>query len=107
MDNCIPVEKFSVETKTHFVDIDENILTLDAFQSYFPSITSPQWNQLQQLSVSLTDWNSKVNVISRKDISAIVPNHLIPSMAICLFKQFKAGESIIDVGTGGGNPFRF
>jgi 16S rRNA (guanine527-N7)-methyltransferase len=65
-------------------------------------VTEHQWGQLVALSLALKDWNSKVNMISRKDIDAIVPNHIVPSMAISLVKSFAANETIIDVGTGGG-----
>eukprot|EP01036_Dinobryon_divergens_P022548 gene22548-30813_t len=74
------------------------------YKSHFPQVTEHQWGQLVALSLALKDWNSKVNMISRKDIDAIVPNHIVPSMAISLVKRFAANETIIDVGTGGGLP---
>lgn len=50
------------------------------------------------------EWNSKINVISRKDISNLYPNHVLHSLAIAKFTDFKAGTEIVDVGTGGGFP---
>jgi len=60
--------------------------------------------QLNQLACKLYDWNSKVNLISRKDIDSLVLNHIIPSLSISLVKQFNNDETIIDIGTGGGLP---
>lgn len=77
------------------------------FKSYydsFPNISLHQWFQLNQLAFELYEWNSKVNLISRKDIHLLIPNHIIPSLSISLVKQFQENEKIIDVGTGGGLP---
>ena len=70
----------------------------------FPLITEEQWGLLTDLTQELSDWNTKVNLISRKDVDRIVPNHIIPSLSISLVRQFKKGERVIDVGTGGGLP---
>lgn len=50
------------------------------------------------------DWNSKINVISRKDMDNFYEHHLIHSLSIALFVKFEAGTQFIDVGTGGGFP---
>lgn len=50
------------------------------------------------------DWNSKINVISRKDIDNIYTNHVLHSLAIACFIHFKPGSSLLDLGTGGGFP---
>lgn len=51
-----------------------------------------------------TDWNSKINVISRKDITNLYEHHVLHSLGIAKFIQFKPGTRIMDLGTGGGFP---
>jgi len=74
------------------------------YKRHFPEVNENQWSQLCRLCLSLKSWNLKVNMISRKDIDSIVPNHIVPSMSISLVNRFSAGDSVIDVGTGGGLP---
>jgi len=71
---------------------------------YFPDLTENQLNQLTQLEGLYTDWNSKINVISRKDIDELYVRHVQHSLGIAKVIQFKSGASILDVGTGGGFP---
>ena len=49
------------------------------------------------------EWNSKINVISRKDIDSLYEKHVLHSLAIAVF-EFKPGSAVIDIGTGGGFP---
>ena len=49
-------------------------------------------------------WNEKINVISRKDIDNIYEHHILHSLAISEFFSFNPGETVLDVGTGGGFP---
>jgi 16S rRNA (guanine527-N7)-methyltransferase len=51
-----------------------------------------------------TDWNSKINVISRKDIEELYSRHVLHSLGIAKVIQFQPGATILDVGTGGGFP---
>jgi len=74
------------------------------FHKIFKHLDDHQWTQLNELACKLYDWNSKVNLISRKDIDSLVLNHIIPSLSISLVKQFKDDETVIDIGTGGGLP---
>lgn len=74
------------------------------FSRYFPALTPLQWEQLEQLPHLYQEWNTKINVISRKDIDNIVPNHILHSMSIGLYTRFKEGTNIFDIGTGGGLP---
>ena len=72
-------------------------------------VTDEQWLQLSALAELMTEWNEKVNLISRKDIDALIPTHIAPCLAINLFFEetgsvFPKGSRIIDVGTGGGLP---
>ena len=72
--------------------------------STFPDISSAEWTKLIEICERINEWNTKVNLVSRKDVDHLVPNHLLVSISILLIRQFSAGESIIDVGTGGGFP---
>lgn len=71
---------------------------------YFPELTDTQINQFDGLEAIYKDWNEKINVISRKDIDNLYLHHVLHSLAIAKFIQFKEGTKIIDLGTGGGFP---
>ena len=71
---------------------------------YFPSLTDRQKEQFAALDALYRDWNSKINVISRKDIDNLYEHHVLHSLAIAELIRFKPGTSIMDLGTGGGFP---
>lgn len=71
---------------------------------YFPDLTEKQIEQFTQLEALYTDWNEKINVISRKDIDELYLRHVLHSLAIAKVMQFKPGSNVLDVGTGGGFP---
>lgn len=73
-------------------------------EHYFPELTDTQREQLAALDELYRDWNDKINVISRKDIDNLYLHHVLHSMAIGKFIHFKAGTTILDLGTGGGFP---
>jgi 16S rRNA (guanine527-N7)-methyltransferase len=77
---------------------------LDNLFKYFPNLTDKQKEQFSMLPALYEDWNSKINVISRKDIDNLMIHHVLHSLAIAKFIQFKDGSKIIDLGTGGGFP---
>lgn len=70
---------------------------------YF-KLTERQAEQFAQLDALYRDWNSKINVISRKDIDNLYEHHILHSLAIAKWIPFQAGTTILDVGTGGGFP---
>ncbi len=70
----------------------------------FPYITDNQKRQFQLLQEIYEDWNSKINVISRKDIDELYTRHVLHSLGIAKIIDFKPGTKILDVGTGGGFP---
>ena len=70
---------------------------------YF-KLTERQAEQFAQLDELYRDWNSKINVISRKDIDNLYEHHILHSLAIAKWIPFQAGTTILDVGTGGGFP---
>ena len=70
---------------------------------YF-KLTDRQAEQFAQLDALYRDWNSKINVISRKDIDNLYEHHILHSLAIAKLLPFLPGTTIMDVGTGGGFP---
>lgn len=73
-------------------------------EKYFTSLKPVQKEQFEKLFDLYVDWNSKINVISRKDIDNLYIHHVLHSLAIAKFIGFKSGSTVIDVGTGGGFP---
>ncbi|RTY87520.1 16S rRNA (guanine(527)-N(7))-methyltransferase RsmG [Flavobacterium sp. GT3R68] len=71
---------------------------------YFPNLTELQLQQFQKLEALYHDWNSKINVISRKDIDELYVKHVLHSLAIAKIQKFEPGTFVLDVGTGGGFP---
>ena len=73
-------------------------------KTYFPNLTPKQENQFMALEQLYTDWNAKINVISRKDIENLYLHHILHSLGIAKTINFADGSEILDVGTGGGFP---
>lgn len=71
---------------------------------YFPSLTDTQRFQYETIIRLYPEWNSRINVISRKDIDNLVVNHILHSLAIAKFISFTDGSRLMDLGTGGGFP---
>lgn len=76
----------------------------ERIKNYFPELTEKQQSQYQALYELYADWNSKINVISRKDIENLYLHHVLHSLGITCMLHFKPGTSIMDLGTGGGFP---
>jgi 16S rRNA (guanine527-N7)-methyltransferase len=77
---------------------------MELILKYFPSISSTQITQFEALYDLYLDWNSKINVISRKDIENLYEHHVLHSLAIAEIIKFQPGSTVLDVGTGGGFP---
>lgn len=77
---------------------------MQSILKYFPELTDQQQHQFDMLYDLYTDWNSKINVISRKDIENLYLHHVLHSLAIAKLLHFRDTTSILDVGTGGGFP---
>lgn len=77
---------------------------LEIILKYFPELSPEQIEKFEKLAEVYKDWNTKINVVSRKDVDEIYLRHVLHSLAIGKFLQFKSGSQIIDVGTGGGFP---
>ena len=73
-------------------------------KNYFPEISKSQEEKFIQLQDLYEFWNKQINIISRKDIQELYIRHVLHSLAIAKFIQFKPKTSILDIGTGGGFP---
>lgn len=79
-------------------------MNFEIILKYFPNLTEIQINQFKQLYELYADWNSKINVVSRKDIESLYEKHILHSLAIAKYIQFENGTKVLDIGTGGGFP---
>ena len=77
---------------------------MDIVLKYFSDFTEKQLKQFGQLEELYKDWNTKINVISRKDIDSLYEKHVLHSLSIAAAFEFPAGSEIVDIGTGGGFP---
>lgn len=77
---------------------------MNNLEEFFPDLSKDQLEKFKNLQGIYKFWNSKVNVISRKDIDNIYINHILHSLSIAKVVQFKNSSRILDVGTGGGFP---
>lgn len=76
----------------------------DIITKYFPQITAQQQAQFNALYNLYAEWNAKINVISRKDITNLYEHHVLHSLAIAKFINFRDDTNVLDFGTGGGFP---
>lgn len=77
---------------------------MDIILKYFSDFTDKQVQHFAALEALYKDWNSKINVISRKDIDSLYLKHVLHSLSIAAIIDFQPGTQIIDIGTGGGFP---
>lgn len=77
---------------------------MDIIRKYFSGLEEQQIRQFEMLQKLYEEWNAQINVVSRKDIEQLYERHVLHSMAIAKFIQFRPGTRIMDVGTGGGFP---
>lgn len=77
---------------------------VEVVKKYFSGLSELQISQFEQLGALYPEWNEKINVISRKDIENLYVNHILHSLGIAKFIDFKNGSKVLDMGTGGGFP---
>lgn len=70
----------------------------------FPQLTALQMQQFEQLKPLYSEWNDKINVVSRKDIGSLYTHHVLHSLLLAKCFQFREGAEVLDLGTGGGFP---
>lgn len=78
--------------------------SIELILKYFPDLTEKQRTQFSDLEILFNDWNSQINVISRKDTDNFYERHVLHSLAIAKVMPFASGSNILDIGTGGGFP---
>ena len=98
---CYRIHKKGILKIVYLSDI---LLLMDIIIKYFGSITEDQIHKFSLLKDVYTDWNAKINVISRKDIDELYTKHVLHSLGIAKVINFTQGSSVLDVGTGGGFP---
>ena len=77
---------------------------MELLKYYFPELTNHQIEQFDRLGPFYADWNTKINVISRKDMDQFYLRHALHSLGIAKVQKFKKDAEILDIGTGGGFP---
>ena len=76
----------------------------ELIKRYFPDITEAQEAQFAALGALYDEWNTRINVVSRKDMEHLYTRHILHSLAIAKVCKFEAGAKVIDIGCGGGFP---
>ncbi len=76
----------------------------EIIRKYFPEITPEQEAQFERLGTLYAEWNTRINVISRKDMEHLYTRHILHSLAIAKVCRFAPGARILDIGCGGGFP---
>ena len=77
---------------------------MELIKHYFPNLSPNQAKSFERLQELYEDWNSKINVISRKDMDQFYCNHVLHSLSIAKVQTFDAKHRVLDIGTGGGFP---
>jgi 16S rRNA (guanine527-N7)-methyltransferase len=77
---------------------------MDLLSKYFPDLTVEQTGRFALMEACYKDWNTRINVVSRKDVDELYLRHVLHSLGIAKVQSFLPGSKIIDVGTGGGFP---
>ncbi len=76
----------------------------ELIEKYFPNLTDQQKEQFNKLEELYTEWNEKINVISRKDMDSLYEKHILHSLGIAKVMEFAPDTKVLDIGTGGGFP---
>lgn len=77
---------------------------MDKLLQIFPNLTAEQLKQFELLQGLYSEWNAKINLISRKDMDSFFERHVLHSLGIACVMKFKESTKVLDVGTGGGFP---
>ncbi|WP_304342762.1 16S rRNA (guanine(527)-N(7))-methyltransferase RsmG [Chryseobacterium koreense] len=79
-------------------------MSAQLIEKYFPELSEEQKIQFQKLGKLYSEWNEKINVISRKDMDSLYEKHVLHSLGIAKVMEFAPGTKVLDIGTGGGFP---
>ena len=86
------------------IETNFSVMKSDIIKAYFPHISQRQQEQFEALGALYDEWNSRINVVSRKDMEHLYVRHILHSLAIAKVCQFDAGAKVVDIGCGGGFP---
>ncbi len=93
-----------ISTLAYFLISTLYLNDVNLIHKYFPDLSAGQQAKFAQLPELYTDWNAKINVISRQDVDNLEERHVLHSLAIAKVLAFKPGARVFDLGTGGGFP---
>lgn len=79
-------------------------MTSEIISEFFPKLSDSQKEQFRKMGALYSDWNQKINVVSRKDVEELYLRHVLHSLGIAKVVDFAPGQRVLDVGTGGGFP---
>lgn len=77
---------------------------MELINKYFPDLGEEKLLKIQRFQELFLDWNNKINLISRKDMDRLEERHVLHSLSLAKFIQFKEGSRVMDLGCGGGFP---
>src|SRR3978361_1814108 len=77
---------------------------MDIVSKYFSDFSEAQLKQLAALKELYTEWNEKINVISRKDMDNFYEHHVLHSLSVAQVFSFPDKYKVMDLGSGGGFP---
>lgn len=79
-------------------------MSINLIYKYFPVLNLESNKKIEQLYLLYKNYNDKINLISRKDFHLFYERHVLHSLSISKFVQFKKNHDVMDLGTGGGFP---
>ena len=77
---------------------------IDIIRKYFEGLDNSQYEKYNRLPSLYKHWNDHINIVSRKDIDHLAKRHILHSLAIGKFVEFRPNTAVLDIGTGGGFP---
>jgi len=73
-------------------------------QTLLPDLPANQIQQLERLAGLFLEWNQKLNLSAIRDLDGVLLKHIVDSLLILPFHLFNPGDTVLDLGTGGGFP---
>lgn len=77
---------------------------MSLIKKYYPELTEEQYALFEKMTPVYQDWNTRINVVSRRDLKNLEERHILHSMSLSKLIRFRSGTKVLDVGTGGGFP---
>jgi 16S rRNA (guanine527-N7)-methyltransferase len=77
---------------------------LPLIEHYFEGLSTRQLEQFEAMPDLYTEWNARINLVSRQDLEHLAERHILHSLTLAAYADFVPGTRLLDVGTGGGFP---